>query len=171
MIYYTPDLTSPVSLVTPQDVNETCDYTILWGDNSWETSTVYRVGDRIVPTDDLGIALVCITPGVSGTTEPTWTTWGITPGTKITDGSSVVWKVTHTLALLETNETIETSAWTSDTVGVTLSHDTHTFKTSTVFVSTIPSTVSSIIVTNTITTSNSTPRIYERSMVIPVSAL
>jgi hypothetical protein len=167
MIAYTPELTTPVTMVTPQDVNETCDYTILWGDTAWETATVYRQGDRVVPSTDLGIALVCVAPGVTGATEPTWST---VHGTKITDGS-VVWKVTYTLSLLEFGEQITSSEWICDTVGVTLAQDTHTFKSATVFVSTIPSTVESIIVTNTITTSNSTARVYERSFIVPVAAM
>jgi hypothetical protein len=170
MIAYTPDLTSPVSMVTPQDVNETCDYTILWGDSEWEAVKVYRVGDRVVPSIDIGVVLVCVVPGITGATEPTWSTWTTTSGNKVTDGS-VVWKVTFTLSLLETAEIITSSNWSCDTVGVTLADDTHTFKSSTVFVSTIPSTATVILITNVITTSNSTPRIYERSIIIPVAAL
>jgi len=165
MISYTPDLTSPVVLVTPQDTSEVCDYTILWGDVPWATLAVRRVGDRISPVADHGIALVCVTPGISGALEPTW---GSVAGAKITDGTAI-WKVTYTLPLLEFAETVTTSTWSCDVTGVTLTAPTHTFKACTTFVSTIPSTATQIVLTNKIVTSNATPRTYERSIIIPVT--
>lgn len=167
MIIYTPDLTSPISLTTPHDPSEVVDYTIFWGDFTWTAAQVYEVGDRVVPTSNKGIAAVCVNPGVSGALEPTWVT---TRGTRITDGT-VIWKIDYSRPMLDYAEAITASTWTSDNIAITLASTTHTDKTSTVYVSTVPATLSSFTITNKIVTSSNPTRTYERSIIIPVSQL
>jgi hypothetical protein len=49
----------------------------------WSMLTAYEVGDIVVPTEGDEERYICITAGVSGATEPTWSTTGV-----IDDGES-----------------------------------------------------------------------------------
>lgn len=61
---------------------------------TWTASTVYSVGDTIIPTTFAGRMYRCTTGGTSGSSQPTWTT---TDGGTTNDGS-VVW-TEHTLSM------------------------------------------------------------------------
>jgi hypothetical protein len=53
---------------------------------AWNASTVYSVGDTIVPTTFAGRMYRCTTAGTSGSSQPTWTT---TDGGTNTDGTAI----------------------------------------------------------------------------------
>lgn len=167
MLIYPTDQVEPLQFPFPQDPSEKLDYTFKWGNYSWETSKVYKLNDRIVPTVDNGTVLICINPGKSGSTEPTWSTL---KNTHITDGT-VIWRVIWEPVLLTYGEYISTSTWAASNVNITVSDASFTNTTSTVFISTIPATITSFTLTNTITTSAIISRTYERSIIVPVKQL
>jgi hypothetical protein len=57
---------------------------------TWTASTVYAIGDRVVPSIPNGRVYECRQAGTSGTTEPEWpSTWGWTwEGFLLTEGTS-----------------------------------------------------------------------------------
>lgn len=167
MFIYSSTQNSPVTLTVFQDFDETVDYTFKWGDPVRQNATVYYVGDRVVPAADKGIVLLCMTAGISALAEPTITT---VKNSTITDGT-VIWKVINDKLLLKYNETIVTSTWVASDNTIALSGSSHTNTSSTIFVSTIPTTLTKFTLTNTIVTSNSPARTYQRSIIVPVGQL
>lgn len=167
MILYPPDQLTPVSLITPHDPNEITDYSILWGDFKWIINGIYEIGDRVVPTNNKGIVATCVVPGVSSTIEPIWVT---AKGTRIVDGT-VTWRIDYSLSILDYNENVASSVWSTDNISITISNDSHSTKSTTAFVSTVPATLTSFILTNRITTDSVPPRTYERSISVPVAHL
>ncbi|HEU4752059.1 MAG TPA: hypothetical protein VFU47_03045 [Armatimonadota bacterium] len=60
---------------------------------SWQASTAYAVGDRIVTPARNGRLYVCREPGTSAATEPDWGTSGEQfVGRRVTDGDDLVWE-------------------------------------------------------------------------------
>jgi lysophospholipase L1-like esterase len=56
-------------------------------DQNWAASTAYTYGDRKKPTAANGYHYLCVTPGTTGASQPTWPT---TEGATVTDGT-VTW--------------------------------------------------------------------------------
>ena len=64
---------------------------------TWQASTDYAVGDKVVPTSDNTYYYECTVAGTSGSSEPTWPT---TVGDTVTDGS-VTWECKGTAVLFK----------------------------------------------------------------------
>jgi uncharacterized phage protein gp47/JayE len=58
-------------------------------DIAWVASTVYTVGDVVLPTTANGYLYICTVAGTSGTTEPTWPT---TVDTSVVDNAAT-WRI------------------------------------------------------------------------------
>jgi len=163
MIVYKSTDEGPLALEVPQDSSEVLDYSINYSAPVRVDTTKYLLGDIVYPSTRTGIYLLCTQPGISGSAEPTIST---VKSTKITDGT-VVWKVVQDTFILQEGETIASSVW-AVTESVTLSNESNTTISATVFVGTIPADVSSFVLTNTVTTSSSPSRTFERSLLITV---
>ena len=144
------------------------DYYLFYRPKTHSTSKEYIKGvDVVIPTVPNGCMYECVSGGISGSTAPTWIT---SEGKTLEDGD-VKWKCLPANTRLKTGDTITLSSWSCDSSEVTLSDSSIISGIGTVVnVSTVPSTLKKIKITNHITITRSSSRIeeFEKSIVIPV---
>ena len=90
----------------PYDINEKKYYSLSYRPKTWTTATEYKKGvDLVIPTTPNGMMYECQSGGISGGTEPTFST---TEGETTTDGS-VTWVTRAYDLLLNTGDSVTAS--------------------------------------------------------------
>lgn len=163
MNLYKDSCDGPLEISSCQDPDEILDYTFYYAAPDWAASTEYFIGDVVYPTTKSGIYLEVTQPGVSGSTEPTWST---KKSAKATD-NTVIWKTVVDPLALQTGETIVTSVWTI-TGDVPTANGSVTDYSTRIWVGPVPTGVTSFTLTNTIETDSSPVRTFERSIIVSV---
>lgn len=169
MIVYADD-SGPISWPTEDshDPSSKKDYYLFYRPETYSTSKEYIKGvDVVVPTVPNGCMYECVSGGISGATEPDWST---SEGRTL-DDNTVKWKCLAANTRLRSGDVISASTWTCDSADVTLSDSSIISGIGTVInVSTVPSTLKKIKITNHITITRSTARDeeFEKSIVIPI---
>ena len=148
-------------------------YFLTYRPNQWEPGTEYvKDSGVVVPLLGNGCLYVCVQSGISGGTEPVWSTQ---TGKIITDGTTK-WKVTIDTSILRPGDEITSSTWTASE-GVTLNATTLgtilNNRITAVRVDSVDPTLTSFSITNTVTITRSTflpvsTEEYERTIIIPV---
>ena len=130
-------------------------------------STVYYVGDVVIPTVFNGLMYECVNPGISASAEPVMST---KLNSKTTD-NSVIWFTKPYEALLEPGDSVTASAF-SVSEGVSLTDESTPGDTTYVKV-TITGSISEFILTNTVTVTRSDSKVetFERSIRVEVTEL
>jgi hypothetical protein len=126
---------------------------ILYRPDAWQASKVYYLRstddyDVIIPTDFNGFYYKVVSPGKSGSTEPTW---GTKAGGKTTSGTAIFEAVPYNL--MPESETITSSTWTASD-NVTLSNALSTTTYSAVRIDAVPEGVESFSLINHTVRSN-----------------
>lgn len=139
------------SVLDPSDVSL---IRIYWGAPVFEAHQIYRVGMIVRPDVDNGYYYTCTTSGLADNAPPHWSQSTETTGTVVFAASS------YDLWLLPT-ESITASTWVSSVAGIT-SNPQYGSGTTSIMVGPIPSTVTDITLTNTVT--KSTGEVLNRSL-------
>jgi hypothetical protein len=126
---------------------------ILYRPDDWQASKVYYLRstddyDVIIPTDFNGFYYKVVSPGKSGSTEPTW---GTKAGGKTTSGSVIFEAVAYNL--MPASESITASSWTASD-SVTISNESLTTTYTICRIDAVPDAVESFTLTNHTTRSN-----------------
>lgn len=99
----------PFKHPSPYDENEKKYYSRTYRPDDWVTATEYKKNvDIVIPTTPNGLMYECISGGISGATEPTFST---VEGGETTDGT-VKWKTKAYDLFLNTGDSITVSTWT-----------------------------------------------------------
>lgn len=115
----------------------------------WAATSVYYLDQGYaLPTTSNGFYYIVTSPGISGSTEPTWPT--VVDGT-VADGT-VEWKAVA-FDLMPMTETVTVSTWTASDSVVTSGSANTTISTQ-IQVDSVPSGVTNFTLTNHITKSN-----------------
>lgn len=124
---------------------------LVYGATNWESSKVYYNDEIVRPTVDNGYYYVCEKNGKSSITEPDWDL--LSSDDSITDGT-IIWKPIEYNLWLATSEVLTNSIWTTNNENILLSYPAFDNTTSSIMIESIPSNLSTFILTNQVTKSN-----------------
>ena len=146
------------SIEDQHDPDSKKDYSLSYQPGLYSTTTAYTKGSIVIPIISNGCMYECVSPGISGSSEPTWGTLE----NKLTEDNTVKWKCLVYDAKLKYEDTITLSTWSSDNVLITLEDDgILNDNTTIVKVSNVPSTIKKFNLTNHITILRASTRIEE----------
>ena len=159
-------------LVTKQahDPQEIKYYDFVYMPDAWVANAEYLLDDIIVPAVPTGYYYLCINPGISGATEPSF---GTKINAKTTDGT-VIWKAQPYNLLMNVGDAIQTSTWSSisgDSLVISDESFTGTRTRCKVAIASILSTSFTLTNEVTILRSDSTTITLNRSVQVPVLTL
>ena len=169
MIVYADD-SGPISWPTEDshDPSSKKYYYLFYRPEIYSTSKEYIKGvDIVIPTIPNGCMYECVSGGISGLTEPSW----ITQEGRTLEDNDVKWKCVSANLRLKAGDTITASTWSCDDATVTLeSPIIISDRITGIKVSSVPSTLKKIRVTNHITVTRSSSRTeeFEKTIVIPI---
>lgn len=152
------------------DPDEKRYYSRSYRPRDWSASKEYiKSRDLVVPTTPNGLMYECSSGGISGGTEPTWST---TEGATTTD-NTVSWKGIAYDLLLDTGDSITASTWTAD-ADATLDNDSIVNGIQTkVRLTAVAVGTTQVTLTNHITVirGNGDVEEFDRSMIVKVKSL
>ena len=151
---YAPCRTSPLTFGCVHDPDSKVYYSFRYRAPAWsaneeklEAAGLDEIGDVVRPSTANGFYYEAISGGVTDSSEPTWST---TKDGQTIDGS-VIWKSIPDDMFLKDSDSISSSIWECDTVGVTLDNDGSTGYDTYVRVTAVPVDVTSFILRNVVT--------------------
>lgn len=164
--------TSPLPFKCAHDPDSKIYYSFRYRAPTWSAATEKKeatgldeIADIVVPSTANGFYYEAVSSGVTDAVEPTWATVkdGIT-----TDGT-VSWKAVPDNSLIRDGDTLTSSTWESDDVGVIMDNDSYTGFDTYVRVTGVPD-ASSFIIRNVIVVTRNGGKIeeYNKSLKIKI---
>ena len=151
------------------DADEENYYNFVWRPRTRENSKEYLLNDVVIPSSANGLYYLCVSPGISGSSEPIMGTEldGVT-----TDGTGLQWLAQAYSFMLNTGDSITNSVWSSDT-GVVIVNDDLTTTETWCQVTTVPTDITEFILTNSVTILRASGRTdkKDRSILIQIREL
>lgn len=128
------------------DPNDSTIIQFFYGSPVWSANTVYLNDQVVRATNDTGYYYMCTTNGKTGSVEPAWTQ------DETISGTALFKAIEYNLWVIPT-EYISNSVWTASNSSIVLTQPLNTTLSTSVMVSSVPSTLIDFELTNQVTKS------------------
>lgn len=146
MQIYSANQKGPLKMTGYIDPDDTTKITVFWNADTWLQNTVYYLGDICKPTINNGYYYQCTTAGKSSSTEPNWN--NDTTLSNTAEFTAIPWDL-----WLKPTEILTNSTW-SISDNITISDQTNTGISTTIFINPFANTILEFEITNQVTKSN-----------------
>jgi hypothetical protein len=141
---YNPNQASPVKVHDKFDPDSKVLVEIVFVPPTRANSTVYNMGDVMIPTVFTGMYYKVKNPGKSGASEPTWI---MIPGQHTEDGTlGLIWEAVA-YDLIPPDQTVTACTFAADNTTITVGTPTVATQKASSLISTVPATINEFLLT------------------------